>query len=171
MGQMIAQLYPDQLRLAGEHATADQLAESFRELSGYQGSTLRKAITFFLNMAKYAELPLSPFFRPPAQSGATKSRTIRRPRPTSLQSSTDVAAAAGLPVPAESQTIQLESGGTVTVSCSTSFLSLSREDRIFVFDLVDRLAEYRSGKSLGKSAAVDAPNGAPSDAEHRSGLE
>lgn len=152
MAEMLREAYPDQLDLAAEHATAEQLQESFRVLTGYQGSTLRKAISFFLNMAKYCDIQLSPYFKAPAQRTATTGRArpgTRRSRPLNAPSED------GAPAPVnsgESQTITLASGGTVTVSCSTEFLALTREDRRFVFELVDRLIDYRDKQA---SAAAD----------------
>ncbi|WP_282947173.1 DUF5343 domain-containing protein [Cellulomonas endometrii] len=137
---MLRETYGPQLALAADHATADQLQESFRALTDYQGSTLRKAISFFLNMAKYAGVQLSPYFKTPAQGRPTGARVRARRAKTVIEP----AGAPAAPQSAgESQTITLASGGSVTVSCSTAFLSLSREDRQFVFELVDRLTEYR----------------------------
>jgi hypothetical protein len=152
---MVHEVYPHQVALADAHATADQLAESFRELTGYQGSTLRKAITFFLNMARYAEVPLSPYFRAPAQAtGSGRPRAPKRSAPPPPRTTATFPAAPGsAPIAggaistAESRTVQLHSGGTVTVACSTSFLSLSRQDRDFVFNLVDQLLEYQDRPS------------------------
>lgn len=157
---LVQRFYAEQLTLSREQATADQLAESFRRLSGYQGSTLRKAITFFLNMARYAEIPLSPYFRAPAQvpSGGKAVRLHRRTKavPVGLSSSTSPPVAQEAETAPESRSVRLRSGGTITVSCSASFLSLSREDRDFVFELVDRLLEYQeadAGPSLGKGGS------------------
>jgi hypothetical protein len=145
MARMLRDTYPEPMALARKHATADQLAESFRVLSGYQGSTLRKAITFFLNMAKYSQVEVSPFFRAPTQNTAGRKPVTRRPRAAvdAMEPPAAVAATQVGPVsPVESRSIDLVSGGTITVSCSVSFLSLSRSDREFVFDLVDRLDAY-----------------------------
>ncbi len=157
MRQLLHQAYPEAMKLAGQHATADQLAESFRSVSGYQGSTLRKAVTFYLNMAKYAQVEVSPFFRPPTQTPAGRKPTRTRAATSSVKSPTSRAVASdGLvtpTAPAESRSVELQSGGTVTISCSISFLGLSRSDREFVFDLVDRIDGYREALVEGNGAA------------------
>lgn len=145
MASMMHEAYPDQLKLAAEHATAEQLQESVQSATGFQGSTLRKAISFFLSMAKYCDVPLSPYFKAPAQRPSTGPRsrtTTRRTRSALVPEHAPAPSSVG-----ESQTITLASGGTVTVSCSTEFLALSREDRKFVFELVDRLIDYRDKQS------------------------
>lgn len=144
MREILLELYGPQLELARQQATPAQLTESFVR-SGYTGSTLRKAITFFLHAAKAAEVPLSPHFRPPrAAPPATRNRRTK-PKPTAPSGfETPVSV-----TPAESHTIDLSSGGTITLSCTTSFLSLTREDREFLFDLVDRLKEYQAARLEG----------------------
>jgi hypothetical protein len=48
----------------GVNATQEQLEEQFKPY-GLGGSTMRKAIAFYLHAARYADLPLSPHFRSP----------------------------------------------------------------------------------------------------------
>ncbi len=69
--------YAEQIALAEQNATAQMLHESFAKY-GYRGSTLRKAVVFYLAVVEYLGLPNSPMFRPPKQ-GATPT-TRRRPR-------------------------------------------------------------------------------------------
>ncbi len=136
--------YAAQVELGRRQGTLGQLTESFAQ-SGYSGSTMRKAVTFFLHAAKAAELPLSPHFWPPkASPSSNRARRTKAPRP--VGPATRVSAGAYAPA-AESHTIQLASGGTVTVSCSTSFLALTRYDREFVFELVDRMKDYAAAAS------------------------
>ncbi len=144
--------YREQIELGRRQGTPGQLAESFAA-SGYSGSTLRKAVTFFLHAAKAADLPLSPHFRPP-KAGPTPNRPRRpkAPRPVEPVPTKTGQSTSG----AESHTIALASGGTVTVSCSTSFLALTRQDRDFLFDLVDRLKDYAGS---GTGAQDPAPKG------------
>ncbi len=141
--QLVRAYYREQLELSDRQGTGEQLVESFRGLSGYTGSTLRKAVTFFINMARYSDIPLSPYFKPPPQNAQPIRARARRiaaapPAPVTVADP----GAAGHQAAAETLTIELESGGTLTLSCSASFLSLSRADRQFVFGLVDNLADY-----------------------------
>lgn len=50
----------------------------------------------------------------------------------------------------ESRTVTLRSGGTLTISASAGWLSLSADDRKFVFGLIDELTAYEK-----KSATDD----------------
>lgn len=60
---IIREKYATQLAL-GPRATTAQLETVFREQGG-SGSTVRKAIAFFLAAARYAEVPISPYFKTP----------------------------------------------------------------------------------------------------------
>jgi hypothetical protein len=68
----------------GPFATQQQLEEEFRKYN-IQGSTLRKAVRFFLAAAKYADISLSPHFRAP-KDPARPRQTRRQPAaPTATQ--------------------------------------------------------------------------------------
>ena len=151
--EILRTFYAAQLEIGRQQGTPAQLAESFHA-SGYTGSTLRKAITFFLHAAKAAELPLSPHFRPPKASPSTS--RAKRPRPSKAQQPQVESAAQASAPAAESHTIELLSGGTITVSCTASFLALTKDDRDFLFGLVDQLKDYASQhRTLASDSAKD----------------
>jgi hypothetical protein len=82
---MIAELvrtqYADVFAL-GSNATQSELEEVFRDGYGVKGSTLRKAITFFLKAAEYGGVEVSPLFttpRRPVGSGVPR-KTNRKTR-------------------------------------------------------------------------------------------
>jgi len=58
-------------------ATPQMLEEAFREHYGIQGSTVRKAVSFYLAAARLAEIPVSPLFAAPRASSATGTRRRR----------------------------------------------------------------------------------------------
>jgi hypothetical protein len=80
--QMLETHYKAPLAL-GLNATQAQLEEAFRDM-GVSGSTLRKAVAFFLAAARYAELPVSPHFKTPkigrGSNGAPRKRSSSRAR-------------------------------------------------------------------------------------------
>lgn len=74
MREIIERLYAAALAL-GPFATQAQLEGVFRTY-GVSGSTLRKAVRFFLNASKFADVPLSPHFRAPRlEASERKPRT------------------------------------------------------------------------------------------------
>jgi len=67
--ELLALNYPEATKLAAVHGTPRQLEETF---TGLSGDTLRKAVTFYLHAAKYAQHSTSKFFKVP--SGFTAKR-------------------------------------------------------------------------------------------------
>jgi uncharacterized protein DUF5343 len=63
VGDLVQKYYPGPLSL-GDRATQQQLEEEFRKL-GVSGSTLRKAVGFFLNACRFAGIDYSPNFKLP----------------------------------------------------------------------------------------------------------
>lgn len=80
IGDLIKARYPTVFALSERNATQGQLEEEFRKF-GVGGSTLRKAIAFFINAAAYAELPVSPHFKIPPVRGADGKPAVRKPKP------------------------------------------------------------------------------------------
>ena len=62
-----------------ERATAGQVAELFREHgNGISGSTLQRAISFFLTAAKEAGIKVSPSIKPPKSSNGTRPKREKK---------------------------------------------------------------------------------------------
>lgn len=140
MAELLERFYPEQSELSRMQGTAAQLAETFQS-SGYTGSTLRKAVTFYLHAAKAAGIPMSTHFRAPSPRTPARAKSAAKKRATSSSRSEPTMPIAEA---SEMQTIQLRSGGRVSLSCTAAFLTMTREDREFVFGLVDALDEYQS---------------------------
>lgn len=77
IGEIVRRHYPGPLGL-GDRATQAQLEEEFRKLN-VSGSTMRKAVGFYLNALKFAEIPYSPNFKLPKVS-SSGSRPRRKPQ-------------------------------------------------------------------------------------------
>ncbi len=119
--------YADLIGLDLARTSPRQLDETMRQY-GLNGATHKKAVSFFLQAAQYAGLPLSVLLRAKTRGGG---QGKRRP------------AAAPENAPAISKTIELKSGGVVTLTAAVDFFSISTEDRNFVFELIDRMQGYQ----------------------------
>jgi hypothetical protein len=138
------EFYKDQLALAVDNATAQMLWESFAKHQ-YSGSTLRKAIVFFLTLVDELGMPKSVHFKPPRQTPGQSPRRKKDAKPVDkppLPANTAVVPAAG-----EQKSISLGSAGEVTVHVNVKWLELSDEKfvrlRKAIRDLED-LAEQAS---------------------------
>jgi hypothetical protein len=76
VGELVREYYVGPMAL-GERATQQQLEDEFRKLN-VTGSTMRKAVGFFLNAAKYAGIPVSPNFKLPKAPASTGPRKPRK---------------------------------------------------------------------------------------------
>jgi hypothetical protein len=101
------------------------------------GDTKKKAATFFLQAAKFAGIPLSSFLTEKIRntSGARRKRKSDG-EPDNRERGTLVTASGS------SREITLAGGGTITLTVSVNVFSLGKEDRDFVFGLIDQLQKY-----------------------------
>ena len=125
------------------------------------GHTLRKAISFFVNASKEAELPMSNAVRKMAKSRSSRQVSIVAPdkagvrrapvapldsRPRS-QTAGETGGEGELQGAQASRTvIELESGGTVALSVKVDLFKLSTRDREFVLKLIDLTKAYGEGR-------------------------
>ena len=147
MADLILLKYSKQMALS-KNATSRQLEETFEPL---QGSSKRKAVTFFLHASRYAELTLSPHFKPlraPRTTSGGQRKTTRR-----RQQEDGGGGAADPPLnpPSKGDTVEvtLVSGAVVTLTVSESLLALPRQERAYVLGLVDQLQDYESQEDEG----------------------
>lgn len=126
---LLEKCYQPLMALELTRSSPHQFDEAVRSLYGLGGATHRKAVSFFLQAAQYAGIPLSPLLKARTRTAAFGHR--RAP-----------AAAAPAPGPGVSKSVELKSGGSVTLTASLDLFSLSAEDRAFVFDLIDRMQQY-----------------------------
>jgi hypothetical protein len=120
--------YADQIALAARHATAQMLWESFSKRGGVSGSTLRRAVIFYLALANDVGLPVSAHFKAPkaSSSGPRPSRPpVLRPsrsETTELQLDDD---APDMTTTAEQRDVKLGTAGTVSIIVNVRWLDLS----------------------------------------------
>lgn len=107
------------------------------EKFGVTGSTLRKAVTFFLQIAKYLDLPLSPYLR-------DKTRTSPRPRRQARAQAAPPNGAQPIAPQAggSSKSVNLRGGGTLTMTVTADVWSMPPDDRTFVLDIIDKIQGY-----------------------------
>jgi hypothetical protein len=144
------------LNLAG--ATPPQLDQVFSTKTyNVNGDTKKKAKTFFLKAAQYAEIPVSKLLlkksraSSPRKAGAKKT-AAKKADGGGASGGTSKPATGGenTPTQGESRTITLENGGTLTLSLNVNILSLKGADRNFVFKLIDEIEAYENSPE-GKS--------------------
>jgi hypothetical protein len=133
LGALVERHYKTLVALDLARTSPRQLDETMRQY-GLTGATHKKAMSFFLQAAHFAGLPLSVLLKAKTRTaafGRRRSAPAAAPEP-------DKAAAL-------SKTVRLRTGGTLTVTASLDLFAIGAEDRKLVFDLIDRLQEYERG--------------------------
>lgn len=132
-------------------ATQAQLDEAFKMTTGLTGSTLRKAVTFYLHATKYAQIPVSKHYAiprgaPGGAGAARRPRTVKRRRGGGGGAETPPGPPAntGSGPSGDEFTVKLQAGGSVTLKVNVGHFALSRhkDDREFVQKLMDALTAY-----------------------------
>ncbi len=152
--------YAEQIALGKRHATAAMLWETFGKQGALTGSTLRRAVIFYLALAKDIGLPVSAHFKSPKAPPSSR-KTPRTPPPTNGEKAADSSKGDGKAQPGsgdgDTYSVNLASGGSVSVVVSVNLFQLTKADRKFVIDLVDAMKEYGADSPDGEDVAVGTP--------------
>jgi hypothetical protein len=141
--------------------TPGHLDEEFRKSYGISGQTARKVVGFFVQAAQYAGIEVSKHVSDRMRTRTTTRKPGTRTASRRPKDGNDIPPKQQEPaLPAErggesdgrTRTVQLRSGGRLTLSYSVDLFDLDRADRDFVFGLIDQLREY--GQNPAKEEAV-----------------
>lgn len=145
--QWARRFYAKQLRLAEQNATSQMLHESFATY-GYNGSTLRKAVVFYLALVEYLGLPNSPHFRAPKQAATPTSRR-RKAVPASRPESNLPPVYSPPPTePKGEQTIvRIGSLATITVNVEAQWMKLPVETITAMREAIAKLEALGDGEA------------------------
>lgn len=141
-------------------ATQGQIEERFRE-QGIKGDTVRKAVAFFIGLARVANVSLSPYFKASRRRGAPDPRGARKPRrAATMRRENQAPPKAASPLePSQNashsaKVVRFRSGGTAELRVDVDVVSLSREDREALFAWIDAMSEYEEKDSSGHRIAA-----------------
>lgn len=154
--ELLEESFPEIVALARNNGTVPQLNAAM-ERYGVKGTTIPKAITFFLKAAQYADLPISPNWKNLTRSRngtgkGTRRSVANRGTAPKTPSESDTSERTAPPkkddttAPVfESRPFQLPGGDTLTVSVTRPFFNLQTQDRKFVSWLIDQIESYEAG--------------------------
>ena len=147
--QIVREHYAEIFELDLMKTTPAELDQRMTEAFDITGDTRKKAVRFFLAALDHLSIEVSPLFGKPRSRKRTGNGPARRTRRRRTPASTSNQSPAQPDQGGTSRTIELRSGGTLTLSVSLDLLRVSSDDRTFVIGLVDKLDEYERS---------DAPN-------------
>jgi hypothetical protein len=154
LAEVISRTYRAPMEVSRQHGTSKDLEDAFRDNypSIASPDVRRKAITFFLHAAREIGLELSVHF-PKTRSGsgapgAAKTKRAPRRKPNVLNGGGNTVAPppGGMPEQSpdgDTYTVDLASGGRVSVVVKVNLFDLTTDDRTFVIELVDKLKGYQ----------------------------
>lgn len=155
MAALLHDFYDPIIKLGQTTATQAQLEETWTETYAQTGDTRRKAVRFFLAASEYAGLTHSKLWKAPRATAPGAPRKARAAKKTP----SGAGAAQRTPTPTatgDTYRVTLLGGGTVTVTVAESHFNLSkhRDDRTFVYGLVDAMTAYaeQSGQEVAGAA-------------------
>lgn len=151
--EILKRSYVDLLKLDLSKATPSSFDAELRKY-GLEGDTHRKAMAFFLAAAKVAGIPLSPLLT--QRGGMTTTRRPRPSRPPATKPKDNGAVQERTPPAVEGlgKTINLDNGITLSLVPSDDMFKMTKSDRQFVLELLDKLDEYEEGRQ--QDAEIDA---------------
>ena len=119
------------------------------EKFGVSGSTLRKASTFFLQAAKYLDLPMSPFLKDKTRT-SPRAKRAPRARVAVPASGNGTHVSTDAPPGGSSKSVTLHGGGTLTMIVTADVWSMPAEDRKFVLEIIDKIQGYEKPASSAR---------------------
>jgi Family of unknown function (DUF5343) len=118
-----------------------RMLEGAMENYHVSGDTKRKAVTFFLQAARFAELPMHPLLhstiRKPSAARKKRTKADDTTEPEALPTNGTMHRVGAPP-----KIVSLRSGGTITLIVDVDVFAMSPEDRTFVFGVIDTLQKY-----------------------------
>ncbi len=136
--EIIEERYKDAIKLGVSNSTFQQLQDLFRQY-GVESGTLERVTRFFLEVCEYTGLKCSVHW---AKAKKTMRRSKKDESPSSGSDETTPPNVKGNKSKGNIQSIQLKSGGTLFLSVDVDLISLSPEDREWLFKLIDQFNEY-----------------------------
>lgn len=142
--------YPSLFALDLKRATPKQVSEGIAGL-GVSGETAKKARSFFIKAAQFAGVEVSSLLterqrKPVSANGGTRRTTSPKPRIPKGRAKSQIPQTPSAPAGGQSQTVELKTGGSLTLTLSVNLLEMKGADREFVLGLIDKIQEYEGSK-------------------------
>lgn len=142
-------------------STSGLLDEAFRQQYKLRDDTLRKAISFFVHAAQYAEIPVSKHIAEKTRtrtattrsstrsngkrSRSSSSRSVNEPSPPPKTDTPYAASPQVNTISGNTKTVTFQKGGSVSLTYSVDLFNMDEDDRKFLLGLIDQLRHYEQG--------------------------
>jgi hypothetical protein len=144
-------------------ATQAQVEERFRQAYGISGDTVRKAVAFFLALARMGNVELSTYVKKTRPRGASPSGArTRTPRASRAAGKANTPGAGGgttpneKPVGSSAMVVRFKSGGTATLFVAADWVTISTEDRNALIGWIDSMKQYAAANPVAENDEAQA---------------
>lgn len=124
VSRLVQAHYPEQMKVSEQNGTPELLDRSFEQSFAVTGDTRRKAVTFFLQAARYAGLDLSPHFPPTRMGSGTRPAGVRKATKRSKRVRKGIPPSRQPVGKPEVKTVPLGDAGSVTITVDVRWLEL-----------------------------------------------
>ncbi len=139
--KILERSYPEIFKRDPSKMSMGTLDSVMREY-GVNGATLQKAKTFFLQAARFSELPLSNYILKQTRMVSGRKRKYVSQRAKAEDLGPERNGETPPVVTGPTKTIALKNGITLTLQTSADTFQMNQEDRGFVLKLLDQIEEY-----------------------------
>ncbi len=165
LGELLHRCYAPVFTDVGDlsKATHMQLEQAFKQSYNVESDSRRKAISFFVHAAQYADIPISMYIRTSNNPGSSRTITRSTPKRTKTRQNRTQSTSQRVKTASKTgeahittsstentnnktKTVTLESGGKVTLTYSVDLFDMNEYDREFLFGLIDQLRNYEQGE-------------------------
>lgn len=137
MREIIADRYAPIVALANSSGTPAQLREEIEKL-GVSGSTIPKAIRFYIAASEFAGMPVPPTWKRRVDPADARKRRRRRSRDAAVPSEPEPRQPQPTSQTDPANTVDLGAAGNVTLKTEINPMALTAEDREWLFKLIDQ---------------------------------
>jgi hypothetical protein len=106
-----------------------------------------------MHAAQYAGVPLSVHWAVRKAGSGYRGETGKRPRKPQPKPAAPVREDARPPT-GDSRSLKLRSGSTITLALSAPVLSLPREDRAFLLEIIEKMEDYEEKSEVSTSGST-----------------
>jgi hypothetical protein len=153
IADLLQRYYPHVVELGKNNGTVLQLDDAFRKY-GLSGNTIRKAAAFYMHAAQYAGLPLSVHWTVRKAGSGHRAEPAAGKRSRKPQGKPPAGPRPETRAPTgDSRSLKLRSGSTITLALSAPVLSLPREDRAFLLEIIEKMEDYEERIEVATSGS------------------
>lgn len=146
IARLLHEKYSAIMEIGLDKISSETLELEFKKYNNVSGTTCERAAQFLIQAAKFVGKEINPELEKGRRTPMTRRTTKENMESVGPLEKFDSQAKVNIrEKPVDQHTLELTSGGKITLRVEIPLFELDKEDRNFVFDLIDKLREYEKG--------------------------